>query len=667
MEPTSPGLNRRRLLETAGAGILVGVTSAACDMFSTDPAPRGRKEAARPQGGSAAPEAPALAEQVKVGTLPPRNQRMPKSPLVVEPVDATGTYGGTWNTCMGNPDPSFIYTAIGYDGLVRWDRTWSAVAPNLAESWQLAKDGREYTFHLKEGVRWSDGKPCTADDIVFAYDDVLRNTELFPAFPEWLMAGGRPARMDKVDSHTVRFTFTEPNGVFLQQLASSAGNILTALPRHYFQQFHKKYTPDVEATAKKEGHAGWNELFLAKGGNGMTDIAWWQNPDIPTIAGWMTTEPLGANLRLVAERNPYYWKTDPSGSQLPYLDKVIVNIVSDPNVAVLQATEGRYSLVPDEFAVVQNKPVLADAREKGGYHFVDVPQSNMNAATFILNLTHRDPAVRKVFQNKDFRIALSYALDRREIINTVLQRQGEPWQTSPMRESRFFDKKLAKQYTAYDVPKANAHLDKAGFVKRDGEGFRLRPDGERLAFTLQVRLGSISNWVDIAELAKRYWKRVGIDVRVQTGASELVIGRVEANQHNAVMDDGYPGLDDVLLDPTWYFPSHGSCQWAITWGRWYASRGKEGEKPPPQVRRQMALYDELKATPDVDRQGTLFKEILAIAREEFAIIGTALPVGGYSVVRNDLHNLPESIPWSTTYPSPGWSNPEQWYVGPGKG
>ena len=477
MEPTRPGLTRRHLLETAGAGILVAVSTASCDLLSTDPESR-RREGNAEGPGRGAPEAPSLAEQVKAGKLPPRRDRMPKNPLVVQPVDRPGGYGGTLNTCMGNPDASFIFMTIGYDGLVRWNRKWTAVVPNLAESWELTNGGRDYTFHLTPGTKWSDGEPCTADDIVFAHNDVLRNTELYPAFPEWLLAAGRPAKVEKLDPHTVRFAFPEPNGVFLQHLASSSGNILTALPRHYFEQFHKKYTSGIDAVAKKEGHPGWGELFLAKGGAGMTDISWWQNPDIPTIAAWKTTEPLAGNLRLVAERNPYYWKTDPGGSQLPYIDKVIVNVIQDPEVAVLQSSEGRYSLVPDEFAVVRDKPVLAAARDKGDYHFIEVPQSNMNSATFIFNLTHKDPVLRKVFQNKDFRIGLSYALDRKEIIATALQRQGEPWQTSPMRSSTFFDETFAKQYTEYDVSKANTHLDRAGYTKRDGDGFRLRPDGE---------------------------------------------------------------------------------------------------------------------------------------------------------------------------------------------
>ena len=264
MEPTRPGLTRRHLLETAGAGILVAVSTASCDLLSTDPESR-RREGNAEGPGRGAPEAPSLAEQVKAGKLPPRRDRMPKNPLVVQPVDRPGGYGGTLNTCMGNPDASFIFMTIGYDGLVRWNRKWTAVVPNLAESWELTNGGRDYTFHLTPGTKWSDGEPCTADDIVFAYNDVLRNTELYPAFPEWLLAAGRPAKVEKLDAHTVRFAFPEPNGVFLQHLASSSGNILTALPRHYFEQFHKKYTSGHRC-GREEG--GTSRLGRAVPGQG---------------------------------------------------------------------------------------------------------------------------------------------------------------------------------------------------------------------------------------------------------------------------------------------------------------------------------------------------------------------------------------------------------------
>ena len=667
MDSSEPTVTRRKLLRFGGAASFVIMTSSGCSLLSTDPDTEGREGAGPRQtsGDPGAKEAPSLADQVKAGKLPPLAQRMPKSPLVVQPIEKVGTYGGTWQTCVGNPDASFLYMNLGYDGLVRWSRDWSKVEPNLAESWDAGGDGRQYTFHLRPGVKWSDGQECTADDIVFAYNDVLRNQELFPTLPEWLTAGGRPATVEKVDSHTVRFTFVEPKGLFLQYLASSSGNVLTALPRHYFQQFHKKYAPDAEAKAKQKGHNGWADGLLAMGGAGMTDIAWWQNPAIPTIAAWKTSQPLGGGLRLAVDRNPYYWKTDPDGRQLPYIDQVRVQVIQDPQVAVLRSSQGQFSLTPDEFAAIRDKPVLAAGRDDGGYRFIDMPQSNMNSATFVFNLAHRDPKLRQVFQNKDFRIGLSYAINRQEIINTVLQRQGEPWQTSPLRQSKFFDEKLAKQYTEYDVAKANEHLDRAGYTQRDGAGFRLRPDGERLAFTVQVRLGTIPIWVDTAELVRGYWQRVGVDARVQTGNSELVIQRVEANQHDVVMDDGYPGLDDVLLDPAWYVPYQTGCQWGVPWGTWYVSGGRQGEEPPPRMRRQMELYDEIKKTLEPARQEELFKQLMRIAQEEFYLIGTAMPVGGYSVVQNNFRNVPKSLLSSTTYPSPGWSNPEQYYIEPG--
>lgn len=189
----------------------------------------------------------------------------------------------------------------------------------------------------------------------------------------------------------------------------------------------------------------------------------------------------------------------------------------------------------------------------------------MNNALLCFNLTHKDPALREVFQNKDFRIAMSYAINREAIIKTVFQRQGEPWQTSPLRESSFLDKELAKQYTKFDPVAADEYLDRAGYSSRDAEGFRLRSDGRRITFNLSVRVDSIATWPDMAELVRTDWKKVGIDMRVQAEPGTRVFDKVELNDHDATIDDGYPGSDDALLDPIWYFPSNSGCQYAVPW------------------------------------------------------------------------------------------------------
>jgi peptide/nickel transport system substrate-binding protein len=156
----------------------------------------------------------------------------------VEPVEEIGQYGGTWNSAiLGTADVVWLWRTIAYEPLVRWDPDWTEPIPNVAESMEVADGGREYTFKLRKGMKWSDGKPFTADDIVFAYEDVLLNEDLTPDVPTAFLGGDTPAKIEKLDDYTVRFTFPgEPHGLFLEQLAYNGQ--ITAWPRHYLEQFH---------------------------------------------------------------------------------------------------------------------------------------------------------------------------------------------------------------------------------------------------------------------------------------------------------------------------------------------------------------------------------------------------------------------------------------------
>ncbi|GAA5029076.1 ABC transporter substrate-binding protein [Actinopolymorpha pittospori] len=652
-------LTRREALAAGGAG-LVAVFGSGCDLLSTDPSGK----AGGAEGTPAAPatkEAPALTSQVKAGKLPPLEQRLPSEPLVLEPTERVGVYGGRWHTCTQSV-PGDAYEMIGYDGLVRWDPGWTKVIPNIAKSWEIEDGGRAYVFQLRAGTKWSDGTPFTSEDIEFAYTDVLQNKELFPVFPEWLTVDGKPGTFERADDHSFRLSFTEPHALLLERLATPDGSILTALPKAFFRRFHPKYAPDAKERAKKERFAGWTDMFAAKGGLGTLELGAWQTPDLPTLLGWKVSRPMTSDGHFVAVRNPYYWKTDPDGRQLPYLDEVAIDVVTEPNTALLQTTEGRYSLPPSDLLTLQDKPVVAAAREKGKYHFVDWVTSTMNDAILALNLTHRDPALREVFQNRDFRIGLSYAINRPEVIRAVYQRQGTPWQVGPRKESDFYDEKLATQYIEYDVAKADQHLDQAGLTRRDAQEFRLRPDGKRIAFDVEIPTGFKPAWTDAAELLRGYWKNVGVDMRVKSESDSLFQVRVEANQHDAVLYDGNAGLRDALLDPTWYFPYGSGSFFAVAWGTWYNSGGKTGMEPPAYAREQMDLYDRIKVTVDPDQQRELYMRILRIAQEQFYAIGLVLPAVGYNVVQDNLHNVPKSVPEAWLYPDPGPTRPEQFFV-----
>jgi ABC-type transport system substrate-binding protein len=652
----------RRDLLRGGAGTALITTAlvptmSACDLLSTTPEGR---DADQPRSKSADREAPMLARRVKAGKLPALADRLPTKPLVVQPVEGAGVYGGTWTTALLGPaDTPWLDKTVRYECLMRWKPDFSEAIPNIAESVDVDADGRQYTFHLRPGMRWSDGEQFTARDILFAVDDVLLNEEVSPVPPGWLVAGGKPAEVSAPDDATVRFSFAEANGLFLQNLASLLGAPLTSHPRHYCERFHRTYDEEVVAAAKAEGFPSWPELFLAK-----TSAA--ANPELPTVCAWVYTTTLGKGNRMVAERNPYYWKTDPDGRQLPYIDRVVFDIVQNEQVILLKASNGEFGMHARHINTLRNKPVLAGNRKRGGYRFVDLVPSVMNDLLVQLNLAHEDDAMQKMFASKDFRIGLSYAINRPELIRSVVQGQGEPWQAAPRRESEFFDERLAKQYTEFDLDRANAHLDRAGYAERDGDGVRLREDGERVRFTVEVPTPTVKDfWVDAMELIKGYWAEVGVEIEVKSEDRSLFYERKDANAHDAVVWQGPGGTQDAIMDPRSYFPFSSESGYAVPWATWFTSRGEAGTEPPKPARDQMALYRQLESTVDRDEQARLFREILAIAREEFWVIGTIAPTQGYGIVANDVHNVPASMPDANIYATPGPTNPEQYFIEPG--
>ncbi|HYH13114.1 MAG TPA: ABC transporter substrate-binding protein, partial [Thermomicrobiales bacterium] len=222
-----------------------------------------------------------------------------------------------------------------------------------------------------------------------------------------------------------------------------------------------------------------------------------------------------------------------------------------------------------------------------------------------------------------------------------------------------------KQYTEYDVALANEHLDRV-LQDKDSDGMRLRPDGERLSILVEVPSGGASAPIDTMNLVVTYWQAVGIDAQLEPEDRSIFDNRRNANQHDCVVWQGAGGLD-VILNPPYYFPFSTRSDYAIPWALWYSqasSPDAEPEEPPEAARRQMELYDELNATSDTVEQEALMKEILTIAEEEFYCMGLVLPGPGYGIVKNTMHNVPATMPDAFLYPTPGPTNPEQYYLDP---
>lgn len=605
-------------------------------------------------------ETPGLSELVKGGKLPPVAQRLPEAPLVLTPVEKVGKYGGTWRQALMGGSDSLIERSVGYTRLVRWNRAWTAVEPDVAQKVDVKPDGTEYVFHLRKGTRWSDGAPFTADDLVFWYQDVLMNKELTPSVPRWLRSGNDPVIVEKIDDVTVRFRFTGPNGMLLENMATTFGSdILAAAPAHYLKQFHKKYNPEgIDKLVAEAKAANWSALFLNK----TSFPGRWRATGRPVLDPWQLTVPYGGTTQVVLERNPYYFKVDPEGRQLPYIDRVTFDIMGDQQAIVLKAINGELDMQNQRLNGLETRIVLAQNRERSGYRLFKAQPAWSNAMCISLNMTSKNPVLREVFRNRDVRVALSLAINREELNELIYAGQSQPYQAAPRPGTALYDEQMATQYTKFDPKGANELLDKAGFAKRDGQKFRLGPDGKRISFAVDAAT-SRRYQIDALELIKKYWAAVGIEMQVKTIEESFAFARMLANEHDAMVWIGGGGYDFLgVLDPKWYFPYENQAAFASAWGIYFQNpNDPNAEEPPEPAKRQQALYVEMQKTPGTAGQFEVMKKILAITREQFYVIGTNMDADNYGVVKNNMRNVPDLMPDTFFYMTPGPTNPEQYF------
>lgn len=403
----------------------------------------------------------------------------------------------TFNFANKNTFPNiFLFTA---EGLTNENGQTGEVEPALAESWQFSPDNKRVVFKLRSGLRWSDGQPLTADDVVFTFQDIVANPEIPTDAKEGIQIGEAKAfpEVRKIDDLTVEFILPEPFAPLLRAVASPDGILIQ--PKHA-----------LEETLRSRNSDG-NLKFLSTWG---TDT----DPTQVVVNGPYKMESYVAGQRLIFRRNPYYWRKDAQGNALPYIERIVWRFVESPDTQLLKFRSGDLDVIGDARPLRSEYiPLLKREEKRGKFHVQDGgPWSGTLYLTFNLNTAKNkdgkpfvNPIKSRWFNTLEFRQAAAYAIDRDRINNNIYRGLGVI-QNSPISvQSPYFLDKGLKVYD-YNPDKARELLKSAGF-KYNNQNQLLDADSNRVRFTLLTNSNNLAR-VAIATQVKQDLEKIGMQV-----------------------------------------------------------------------------------------------------------------------------------------------------------
>jgi len=603
-------------------------------------------------------EAPMLADMVAAGDLPPVEERLPTNPKVIPVVDEIGTYGGTLRFADTGErmDEGF---RIRHTGLFRYNFTASEYQPDLAESWEWSNENRTLTIKLREGLKWSDGDDYTTEDVRWHWEDVLNDPDVSPSGPGgFWRPGGEVAIFEVIDDYTFSWTWAIPYPIAMDSFGRThfGGDNSLYGPSHYLQQFHAKYNEDAQALAEEEGFETWVDLLNAKRAQGyqLTSMPL----DRPYLDSWVPI--VIESDRVLLERNPYFHQVDPEGNQLPYMDFIEVTLAGDQDLYALRLSAGEL-----DFGARWTRPsdlqLYRENEESGNYTTYIAQSLRPSEFSIFLNQNYSDEQLQPLFQNLDFRAALSMAIDRNEMNDVLFFGLGEAHPPTPLKTLPWFRDEWFNEYLEYHPDQSNELLDGLGLTERDDSGYRLLPNGDRLTIIIHGRDIHMPG----CELISSDYVDIGVELICQEATPDRLEELVEANEHMARMwhigratlfGRGTPdnfGVNDARAQ-----------DWGRQWTLWNQSGGAEGVEPPQEIKDLSELWNEFSQYPsDSPEAAEIGAEYFSYFAEQLPII-PSVGLGPQPVIySNRLRNVPrENLYWGsdTNFYAP--FHVEQWYI-----
>ena len=614
-------------------------------------------------------EAPMLAQMVEAGELPPLAERLPDDPLVFEPYEEVGTYGGTLRVARLSPgdwgDMHRGHKVFPY----RADPSTSEAIPMLFEDFDASDDGSVWTFHLRPGVKWSDGMPFTTADIMFAYEYIFKDSEIPHGTRNRFTIKGELAGFEAVDDYTLRVTFAGAVSKLITMQMLNWTRIKQGdmfVPAHYMKEFSLRTNDNAEALAKEHGYENWIGHFMAR-----RDMSPKQPFTMPELSAWTLDSRDASGMHMV--RNPYFWAVDTVGNQLPYIDRIDARYFSDKQVAILSMMQGKIDIGgrmmnPDEF------PLYMQNQEEGDYRVLQWQDTKMTRVGYQFNLMHPEPVKRQVFSDIRFRRAMSVAIDRNAVNQFAFQGLATPTQMTIDPGASFADPAWAQNYAQYDPDQASMWLDEVGLTDADGDGTREGPDGKPFVIDLLISSESVLGTMGftVSEIVAENWRDVGLQVNLRQISQELFEARSLAGELDVAV---FPSDSDLETRVTFrvMFDNERYHGYAIPWEQWIrhqewergGSQGPEppaGERPPDDVVELVENWWEWVGSTDEETYQRLGKEVWGFLSEYLGMIGTVGKAVRPILINNRIRNVPEVLPFSfETYL---WvpTTPSQWFI-----
>jgi peptide/nickel transport system substrate-binding protein len=600
--------------------------------------------------------------------LPPVAERLPEEPLVYAPYDTIGAYGGTLvGLSKGTESGTSDLLSIRHVNLVRYSDDLLTIVPDVAKSWQWNDDYTELTMTLRKGHKWSDGAPFTAEDIVFWYEDLILDPNVYEKTPDrWLFAG-EPMKVEAVDEITVKFIFPVPTPGIINRFAVDYGQPFQ--PKHFLMQFHGKYNENADALAAEKGLADWGEL-LAKyyGGSDWKDIptpllSEFDDVVVPTLESHIVIADTSTGRELVA--NPYFHIVDTAGNQLPYISEISEQYVKDVEVSNLKITNGEVTY-KQQALFIENFPLLKENEAKGNYTVDLAPAFGQNIF-YAFNTTVKDEVLREIFNDIRFRQAMALAMNREEMNEIVFLGQGVPMQSMPVEPLTvgFVTDEQKNYFIDYDPERAKQLLAEMGLTDANGDGILERPDGK--PFIIRLLYSNQGAPVRLHELTRDYLADVGIRVDLKEVSSDEY--RAAGNNNDLEVttwkNDGV-AAPAISQDVTAMIPPFGDYfnpGTGFGWAAWKTSGGTEGIEPPEDVMKLYELAEKFIQVPlGTEESDRLGGEIVDIHIKNLWKIGTVGEVVDPVMHRNDLGNFrkftAKTYDYYWTYPF----RPKQWFL-----